>query len=127
MHMQIDYLRVVLSLALCLGLGVGAIYLLRSRFRGLGARVTRDLSLLESLQIDPRTAVHVIGYKGERLLLTTRDSAIHVTALRSDDGDGDGAQSLQSQFEPQLESQPEPVIPAEADSGAAPNTGVTAS
>ncbi|MBT2749383.1 MULTISPECIES: hypothetical protein [unclassified Lysobacter] len=89
--MHIDYFRVVLSLALCLGLGVGAIYLLRSRFRGLSARVTRDLSLLESLQIDPRTAVHVLGYKGERLLLTTRDNAIHVTALRSVDDDATAA------------------------------------
>jgi flagellar biogenesis protein FliO len=85
--MHIDYFRVVLSLALCLGLGVGAIYLLRSRFRGLSSRVARDLSLLESLQIDPRTAVHVLGYKGERLLLTTRDNAIHVTALRGADAD----------------------------------------
>lgn len=86
MSMQIDYLRVVLSLALCLGLGVGAIFLMRSRFRGLNVRNTRDLALLESLQIDPRTAVHVLRYKDERLLLTTRDGAIQVTALRSDEG-----------------------------------------
>lgn len=85
MSMQIDYLRVVLSLALCLGLGVGAIFLMRSRFRGLNVRNTRDLALLESLQIDPRTAVHVLRYKDERLLLTTRDGTIQVTALRSDE------------------------------------------
>lgn len=85
MSMQIDYLRVVLSLALCLGLGVGAIFLMRSRFRGLNVRNTRDLALLESLQIDARTAVHVLRYKDERLLLTTHDGAIQVTALRSEE------------------------------------------
>lgn len=90
MSMQIDYLRVVLSLGLCLGLGVGAIWLLRFRFRGLTVRNTRDLALLESLQVDPRTAVHVIAYRQERLLLTTRDNAIHVVALR-DGADPNGA------------------------------------
>lgn len=81
MSMQIDYLRVALSLALCLGLGVAAIFLLRSRFRGLSVGPARDLALLESLRVDPRTAVHVLAYGNERLLLTTRDNAVHVTVL----------------------------------------------
>lgn len=81
MSMQIDYLRVALSLALCLGLGVAAIFLLRSRFRGLSVGPARDLSLLESLRVDPRTAVHVLAYQDQRLLLTTRDNAVHVTVL----------------------------------------------
>lgn len=81
MSMQIDYLRVALSLALCLGLGVAAIFLLRSRFRGLSVGPARDLALLESLRVDPRTAVHVLAYQDQRLLLTTRDNALHVTVL----------------------------------------------
>ena len=58
-----------------------AIFLLRSRFRGLSVGPARDLALLESLRVDPRTAVHVLAYKNERLLLTTRDNAVHVTVL----------------------------------------------
>lgn len=78
----IDYVRVVLSLLVCLGLGVGAALLLR-RFGKYRGPVTRDrqLEVLESVRLDARTSLHLVRCGDGKTLVACGPGAIALSRV----------------------------------------------
>lgn len=81
----IDYLRVILSLVLCLALGVGMAFLARRIHRRRVTGVGANLRVLESVRIDTRSAVHVVRYGDSHVLVATHPSGIAVTPVDAPD------------------------------------------
>lgn len=77
----IDYLRVVLSLLLCLALGVGMAFLARRvqkvRVRGKAAH----LAVMESIRIDARTSVHAVRYGSRHALVATHAGGVAISLV----------------------------------------------
>jgi flagellar biogenesis protein FliO len=73
----IDYVRVVLSLLVCLALGVGAAFALRrlGRYRAPTARI-RQLEVLESVRLDARTSLHLVRCGDGRTLVACGPGAV---------------------------------------------------
>jgi flagellar protein FliO/FliZ len=77
----VDYLRVVLSLLLCLALGVGMAFLAqrmqKARIRGANA----NLVALESLRLDAKTSVHAVRYGTHHALVATHAGGVAITLV----------------------------------------------
>ncbi|KAF1004668.1 MAG: hypothetical protein GAK28_03870 [Luteibacter sp.] len=82
----IDYVRVILSLVLCLALGVGMAFLARRIHRHRVTGATPNLRVLESIRIDTRSAVHVVRYGHTHVLVTTHPAGIAVTPVEAPSG-----------------------------------------
>jgi len=75
-----DVFRVVLSLVVALGVGVGVLYVARhhfSKLRGVSAD-TRRIRTLETLRLTPRTTLFLIEFDERVLLLGQHGDAISV-------------------------------------------------
>ncbi len=81
----VDYVRVVLSLLVCLGLGVAAAFLLRrfGKHRGPTSR-SRQLEVLESVRLDARTSLHLVRCGDGKTLVACGPGAIALS--RVEDG-----------------------------------------
>lgn len=77
-----DYVRVSLSLIVCLSLGVVAVFLLRrfGRYRGAVVR-DRQLEVLESVRLDARTSLHLIRCGKYRTLVACGPGAIALSRV----------------------------------------------
>lgn len=77
----VDYVRVILSLALCLALGVGLAFLAKRTQRFRMSSTRRDLTVLESARLDTRTSLHVVRYGDQHLLVASAAGAVTITPV----------------------------------------------
>lgn len=87
--------RAVVSLLLALGIGIGAVYGAR-RFLVSGHRLgapERRIRVVERNRLTPKTALVVVEFDGETLLLGLTESQLAVLSRRSS-GDGETRRSV---------------------------------
>lgn len=81
----IDYIRVVLSLVLCLALGIGMAFLARRVQRVRANVATSRLALLETIRLDARTSVHAVRYGSRHALIATHAGGVAISLVESPD------------------------------------------
>lgn len=81
----IDYIRVVLSLVLCLALGVGMAYLARRVQRVRANAGISRLALIETVRLDARTSVHAVRYGSRHALIATHAGGVAISLVESPD------------------------------------------
>lgn len=86
--------RAVLSLLLALSIGIGAVYGARRYLvPGLGSKVSeRRIRIVERNRLTPKTALVVVEFDGETLLLGLTESQLSVLS-RKPSGDGEARRS----------------------------------
>lgn len=77
----IDYLRVILSLSLCLALGVAMAFLARRMHRRRITSGDTQLRVLESVRLDARHSLHVVRYGTSHVLVATGASGVAMSPL----------------------------------------------
>lgn len=83
----IDLVRVILSLALCLALGIGLAFLAKRTQRFRMAAAHRELTVLESTRLDTRTSLHIVRYGDQHMLVATTAGAITITSVAAPAGE----------------------------------------
>ncbi|KGC03843.1 flagellar biosynthetic protein FliO [Burkholderia cepacia] len=77
---DVDYVRVVLALVVCLALGVAIILLLRRRqsitAKWFEPRAARLIRVVETTRLNAHATLHVVEYDGRRILLGTAPNGI---------------------------------------------------
>jgi flagellar protein FliO/FliZ len=79
----VDYVRVVLSLLLCLALGVGMAFLARRMKHLRGHASSGRLAVVESIRLDAKTSVHAVRYGSRHVLVTTHAGAVAISPIES--------------------------------------------
>jgi flagellar biogenesis protein FliO len=81
----IDYLRVILSLAVCLALGIGVAYMLRRLHAHRPSGQPRQLRVLESIRLDTRTSLYLVQCGNQRKLVASGTHGLNVSSIETID------------------------------------------
>ncbi len=78
---EIDLVRVALSLALCIAVGLAALWWLRryggARFSALGPRdQQRNLRIVETTRLHVRATLYIVEFDGRRILIAADQSGV---------------------------------------------------
>lgn len=97
--MEIDYIRVILSLLVSVALGVGVVYLMSRKGIGLGRkpRAGRRIEILEVQALGNRTSLVALQYAGSEVLLVVGPSFATVAATRPVPGAPEASHTQASQ------------------------------
>ena len=77
----IDYLRVILSLVVCLALGIGAAYLLRRLQGHRPSGRPRQLRVLESIRLDTKTSLYLVQCGTQHKLIASGHHGLNVSSI----------------------------------------------
>lgn len=87
---EVDVVRLVVALLVCLGLGVAVIYFLRrhTHLRRLPGSPS-SVRIVESVRLGARGALYVVEFEGQKILLATdANGGVSVAARQAESGAG---------------------------------------